>query len=872
MRPFTRRRGPSPDERLDRELQDHVERLVADLMARGMAEQDARRAARLELGGLDQTKEACRDVRPLHWLEQFGRDVRQGFRSFGRDWLFALSVTLILALGIGTTTAMFSVLQAVVLRALPYQDADRLAVVSTHLMLQDRPDGTSMANFLDWRAQSRTFAGMTFYRRTIVSNVTYAGPDAPQRVQEGLVGPEFFELLGTAPLLGRTFSRKEFDAKERVVVVSEGLWRERFGAAPDVSGRTLEIDGTDHTVIGVMPRAFHLPTPETRLWRPLSLLSMWPATQSVRDGDQFEVLGRLRPGVSFDDAQSEMRLIGARLREAYASNKNLDIRISPLFDRVVGSRTRRGVWLACAAVVCLLLIACATSGGLLAARTAKRRRELAVRWALGAGRARLARQLLAEAISLWAIASGAGALLAYLLIRLLLAYGPRTLPRVEDIGVNPAVLAVAFLGGFVVVMLCGTIPALVAAKTDPSSTLGTRDRSSAPGGRLQDVLVAMQIAGALVLLVGASLFAQSFLRAQREDPGYPAEHLLIVRLDLPGSRYPDRAAVSTFFREARDRIGRLPGVVAIGAITDFFIRRNADQWVTVRGRPAGRDEGSPRLAIEVVTPGFFRAMGIELVEGRDFTDADYEPGAPGVYIVSESLARRFWPGTSAVGKEIIGGERPPKDGRWNTVVGVVRDIRREGLDVAPILGAYTPAFPRGMDMTIRASTRLDNLIPAVRNTIRDIDRSLPITRLVPADGRLAERLEGRRFESQVLGAFSGMALLLAAAGLYALLAYQVALRTREIGIRSALGADRRMIVRMILGKGLRVASAGAVVGVAAAAGTARVLQGLLYETAALDPASYAGAAVFVLLVAATAAGLPAIRAARVSPMTALRAE
>ena len=868
MSPFAPRRHAA-EERLDRELRDHLERHVADLVAGGLSEPDARRRARLELGGLDQAKEACRDVRPLHWPEQFIRDVRQGFRSFRRERLFAGSVTLILALGLGTTVTMFSVLQAVVLRPLPYEDPRRLAVLSTHQILQDRPDGTSMPNLLDWRQQSRTFAGMTYYRRTSVSAVTYGGVDAPQRAQEGLVGPEFFQLLGTPPLHGRTFAHREFDAAERVVVLSEGLWRERFGGAQELSGLELEIDGRAHAVIGVMPATFQLPTGETRLWRPLSL-AVWPGTLTARGGDQFEVLGRLHRGVTFEEAQAEMRLIAARLREMHAVNANLDIRIAPLFDHVVSSRTRRGVWLAFAAVLCLLLIACATAGGVLAARTARRRRELAVRWALGAGRARLARQLLAEAISLWAVASGAGVLLAYWLIRLVLAYGPRTLPRIDEMGFDALVLAVAVLGGFLVVTLCGTVPALVAAKTDVTSAFGTREHSGAPAGRLQNVLVAAQIAGTFVLLVCAILFAQSFMRAQAENPGYPAENLLIVRLDLPRERYPDSAAIATFFREASHRLRRLPGVEAVGAMTDFFIRRHADQWVTVKGRPPGRQQGSPRLAIEGITPGYFQATGIELVEGRDFTDADYQPGAPGVYVVSESLARRFWPGESAVGKQIVGGESPPKDGRWHTVVGVVRDIRREGLDVAPILGAYVPAFPRGMDMTVRASTPVEHLIPAVRDGIRGIDPSLPLARMAAADGRLSERLAGRRFESQVLGAFSALALLLSAAGLYALLAYQVVLRTREIGIRSALGADRRTIVLMILKKGLRLAVAGAVVGSAAAAGGARVIQSLLYETAALDPLSYAAAVLFVLAIAAAAAGLPAIRAARVSPMTALR--
>ena len=372
-----------------------------------------------------------------------------------------------------------------------------------------------------------------------------------------------------------------------------------------------------------------------------------------------------------------------------------------------------------------------------------------------------------------------------------------------------------------------------------------------------------------MLLVGAVLFAQSFIRAQGEDAGYAAQE--------PGHRR-SRASESSVSRSCRDgkvfprsQRPRRPAAWrrGVGGITDFFIRRNAGQWVTIEGRAAARDEAKPRLTIEGVTPGYFRAVGIDLLEGRDFDERDYQPGAAGVFIVSEALAHRSWPGESAVGKRVVSGESPPKDGRWSTVVGVVRDIRREGLDVAPVLGAFIPAFPRGMDLTIRAATGLDTLIPAIRQELRSIDSRCQ-SRVATAHGQLSERLGARRFESQALGAFSGIALLLSAAGLYALLAYQVTLRRREIGIRSALGADRPLIVRMILGQGVRLALAGAAVGVAGAAASARVLQSLLYQTAALNAPSYAAAAVLVLLVAATAAWVPALRAARVSPMTALR--
>ena len=858
------------DEELDAELQFHIDRQIDDHVQEGLSREEARRRVQLEFGGLELTKDECRDVRPLRWLDDLMRDVPLGFRGLARDRLFTTSVSAILAVGIATSVTMFSVLNAVVLRPLPYARPGELATINTHLITQNRSDGTSMANLVDWREQSRTFASMTFFRRTVVTQVTFAGFDAPQRAQEGLVGPEFFDLLGTPALVGRTFSRQEFDRKDRVVVLSESLWREQFGGSESALGRKLTVGGEEHLIIGVMPRAFQLPSRETRLWRPLSVLPLWPGTLSIRDSDQFEVIGRLAPGVRFEEAAAEMQVIGARLRGAHAVNSNVDVRIVPLVDDVIGERTRRGVWLGVAAVLSLLAIACANAGGLLSARAARRRRELAVRSALGAGRARLVRQLLAENVVLWAVASAMGVFLAYALIQLLLAYGPRALPRMDEVRLDPAAVAVAFLAGLVVVFACGIVPALAAARADAGAAFSTRDQSSLPGHRVQDVLVAAQVAGALMLVVGAVLFAQSFLRAQREDPGYPAENLVIVPLDLPRERYLGRPAVMAFFREAGERIGRLPGVVAVGGITDFFIARNADQWVTIEGRPAGREAGAPRLAVEGVTPGYFRGAGSDLVEGREFEDRDYEDDAPGVYIVNETLARRFWPGQSAIGKRLVGGETPPKDGRWATVIGVVRDIRRESLDVTPIMLGFIPAFPRTMDLTIRVTRDAGPLIADVRSELRAIDPTVPFTQIFTANGRLSERLDGRRFETQVLGVFAAVAMLLAGAGLYALLAYQVALRTREIGIRSALGARRESIITLFLGRGLRLAGLGAVIGIGGAVSVARLLQSLLYETPAINLRGYVTAAAFMMLVAAIAAYVPARRAAGVSGITALR--
>jgi putative ABC transport system permease protein len=866
-------RKTSSEQRLDLELRDHIERQVADYVASGMSEPDARRRVRIEFGGLEQAKEHVRDVRPQQWVSELVRDVRVGCRGLRREPLFALSVTVILTVAIGASVAMFSVLHTVVLRALPYPRATELAMIRTHLMLQNQPDGTSLPNWFDWRRESKTFAGMTFYFRTAVSAVTFAGRDAPQRGQAGLVGPDFFEVVGTTPLLGRTPSPEEFNRRERVVVLSEGLWQEQFARSPDALGRTLVIEDEPHTIIGVMPNAFQIPSSDTRLWRPISVSPLWDIARISdldRAGDAFEVIGRLAPDRRFDDARAEMRLIAARLRDTYEGNKNLDVRVTPLFDYVVDEQAQRGVWLGFGAVVALLAIACTNVGGLLSVRAMRRRQEFAVRSALGAGRWRMIRQLLAESLVLWAFASAGGVALAYGLMRVLLLYGPRSIPRLEQLGLDAVAVAAALLGGLVVIIVCGTIPSLVATRTRRAAALATRDQSSPPRLRLQDGLVAAQIAGALVLLVGAVLFAESFLRAQAEDPGYAADNLMIVRIELPRTGYPDGASWARFFKEASARLQTLPGVVGVGATMDFFMRRNGDQNVTVEGRFVDPNAPRQRLTIEGVTPGFFDVAGIELVEGRVFDERDLAPGAAPVFIVNELMARQLWPGESAVGKRMVNGRQPRKDGRWDTVVGVVRNVRREGLDRRPFLTAYNPTNLRSYDLAIRSTTGVDGLIPAVRRELRAVDASVPLAQITTVRSRLSERLAGRRFQSQALGLFAAIALVLAAAGLYALLAYQVAMRTREIGIRSALGADRRSIVTMVFTHGVRLAGVGVTAGVVIAAASARLLQSLLYNTPAIEASSYAGAAIGMLLIAGTAACVPALRAARVSPMTALR--
>ena len=809
------------------------------------------------------TSRPLQRVRLLQWLHEAGRDIRLGLRALRREPAFAAAIVIILTIGIGATAAMLSVLQGMVLRPLPYPRADELALVRSHRIAQNQFEGSSIANMQDWRRQAKSFAAMSAYRRTSVSYAVLTGSDEPMRVREGLVDATFFDVVGVRPLAGRTFSASDFENEEAVVILSEGVWSERFGRAADVVGRTIGIDGRMHVVIGIMPASFRLPTADTRLWRPLSVTGRWwRQAQAVRDADAFEVIGRLAPGAVMDDAAAELAGIAEGLRQQHESNHGLDVRVLPLVDSVVPWSVRRGIWLAFASVLALLAIVGTNIGGLLTARALRRRREFAIRSALGASRSRLLRQLAAENVSLWCVAAAPGVLLAGGLLQVVAAAaGLSELPRVDEIALTAPVIVLAMIGSLLVVVVAGSVPALVASRPDAGVAFGSR--SAGPGRlRVQNTLVVAQIAGAMALMVTATLLSVSFVRAHEEDPGYRADGLAIVRIDRPVS--------SRFFLDAQDRLTRLPGVAGVGGITDFFVRRTPDQEVTAEGRALRDADGRfPKLVIDSVTPGYFSAMAIELREGRDFDERDVGPGAAPVVIVTDAMARRLWPGESAIGKRLTGGPRPPQDGRWSTVVGVVSDLRRERLDTAPILSVFMPRLLQNMDLTIRSATRADVLLPAIRQELRSLDPTLPLASLTTAERRLDAQLSSRRFESQVLGAFAAVSLALAAAGLYAMLAFQVGLRTREIGIRAALGAPESGIVAMFLGGGVRLAGIGIALGAAAAAASAKLLQNVLYQTAALDAVTYLGAAGVILIVAVGAAWWPARRAARVSPTLAL---
>ena len=860
---------------LDAELEATLAMMAAEQVARGVPRERALRMARIALGGIEPLKERCRDVRPLHWLDEVMRDVRLATRGLRRTPSFAAAVILMLGLGIGATVTVFSVLHAVVLRPLPYADPDTLAMVLTHNIAQNQPDGTAIPDAEDWRAQSESFTAFAYYRRTHVSQVTISDAEGPQRVQEGLVGPGFFELLGTPPLRGRAMTDADFARGERVVVISEGLWRDRFGAG-DVLGRSLAIDREDHVIVGVMPQAFQLPERETRLWRPLSATAWWSLARPVRDADGVVVIGRLGDGVSLEDAQAEMHTIAARLRREYPdTNANRGVRVVSLFDQVVGRSARAGVWVLFASVLSLLLIACANVGGLLVARASLRAREMAVRAALGAGRARLMRQLLVEGLMLAVPACAAGILFAYNLLPLLLTRTGLALPRFEQVEMSLPVLGFALTVGGVALVAFAGLPALVVSRPSPVALIG-RASARATGGqgkRLEPLLVVGQLGFAFVLLAGAALMIQSLTRAAAEDPGFPGRELIVVSLDLPRATYPDGPSIEAFYQEAIERLSRLPGVSSVGAMRDFFIRQNPDLRIVADGGAYGIDDGrAPRLMSDSVTLGYFEAMGIPILEGRDFTEHDLGNGMAPVAIVDVTMARAFWPGQSAIGKRWRSVQAAEEGAPWITVVGVVAGMRRQGLDVAPIPSVFLPNVSRRMDVSVRTATSPSALVPAVRQQIREIDETLPLAAATILEEHLDAGLGGRRLEAELLGFFAAMAMLLSALGLYSLLAHHVAVRTREIGVRTTLGAAPRQILAMVVGRGARFTLVGLAVGLLAAVGVTRSMQSLLYGTSALDPASYAAAVGLLLAVGIAACAGPAARAVAVDPAVALRSE
>jgi putative ABC transport system permease protein len=814
------------------------------------------------------------------FLDGIAHDVRDAIRSLSKAPGFVTVVVLTLAVGVGATTAIFGVLHAVVLRDLPYRDSDRLALIWTLNIRQNIRDGVSFLNFRDWKEQSRGFEDMAVFRRPEFTVATITGGQEPERIHVALVGPGFFRVLGSSALEGRTLDDSPGAPADRPVVISHGLWRQRFAGDASVVGRPIEIDGMTGVVVGVMPVDFAFPAANVRAWLPISVqmdLARAAANPRSRGGDPLVTIGRLSPGHSLRSARAEMDVIAERLRTAYPDdNADRGVLIEPLREHLLGPRTERALWLLLGAVALVLLIACANVTNLTLARGAARRHEFSLRAALGASRTRLIRQTLIESLLLCGLAAGAGMFIASLAAAALRTLASTALPRLDTMQLGPVVLGFALA-----VSLCGVVasllPALRLSAVSGSIAIaeaGPRATGGLHARRLRRGLVVSEIALSVVLLSGAGLLVRSFLRVQAADRGYDSGHMLLLQVDLP-RKYDGQARKADYFRNAFDRIKTLPGVTAAGAVDDFFVSRHGDLRVVVEGGPPP-GPAAPRLIRNRVIPGYFEAAGIPLLEGRFLQDGDLvedlDREQPKAVVINDAMARQFWAGASPVGKRIVFGSNPGPGAPWARVVGVVADMRREGLDRPDFPCIFSPGFGSQMDVVVRTTGDPVAMRDAVRAQLLAVDPDVPPYGVVGVEQRLGETVAVRTLQTLLLATLAMAALVLAVIGVYGLIRQSVASRTQEIGVRMALGATRLSIVRLVLGTALAPAVAGLGIGLAAAVVLRSTISVFLYETSPSDPVTFV-VVPLVLLFASIAACLPTARlAALLDPSAVLRGE
>ncbi|HYT65328.1 MAG TPA: ABC transporter permease [Vicinamibacterales bacterium] len=803
-------------------------------------------------------------------------DIQYALRNIAKKPLFYSVVILTIALGIGANAAIFTVVNGVLLQPLPYPHPERLMMVWTHNPRQgfDKDVGT-YPNFEDWRRASQSFERMSAYRG---ASVTLTGSGDPAQIRGARVTHEFFETMGVAPLQGRAFSSVNGQAGgERVVIVAYGLWMRRLGADASIIGRRILLDGVPHEVIGVMPASFKHPA-DAELWMPLAPVGEFQALFGARGSYWLTIIGRLKPGVTRVAAQSEMDAIAGHLEKEHPSNAGIGIRLVTMREELVGD-VKRPLLILLGAVCFVLLIACANVANLLLTRAASRQRELAIRAALGADRGRLVRQLLTESVVLGLLGGAAGLMLAALSTDLLQALAPAELPRLADITIDRQVLAYTAGASVFTSLLFGLVPALHASRRDSGGHLKEGGRTGTDGrrgGRVRAALAVGELAIALMLLVGAGLLIRSFIALNSEDPGFATRGVLALRFHLPAAVYGKPARITGFYEQLIERLDALPGVESAAAGSSLLLPRlPASASISIEGRPPlPADARNIPVPYDSVTPEYFSTLQIPLRRGRRFTRAD---GAQSqrVVMVNEAFARRFFPGEDPLGRRVT-FEDPSQPGtRWQTIVGVVADTKRGGFEREPWAETYFPMRqspdPQAF-VLLRTTGDPVTLIAAAQAAVWSIDRNQAIASIRTVPELLAQRELNRRFTTLLLGVFASIALVLAITGTYGVIAHGTAQRTQEIGIRIALGADRRMILRMVLLGGLGIAATGLAIGVFGALALTHVLSGLLFGVSARDPLTFVVVPGALLVVALAACWIPARRAMQVEPVTALRGD
>ncbi|MEZ5317520.1 MAG: ABC transporter permease [Vicinamibacterales bacterium] len=796
-------------------------------------------------------------------------DMRAAWRGLRRHPGQALVAVVTLMVAVGAATAVFTVVNAVILTPLPYPHSDRLALVRDASPPRFPFFSVSPGRFVEWQRRARTFDGLAATTGAS-ANLTGAGED-PERLRLAQASANLFDVLGVSPLRGRTFTAEEDrDGGPRAIILSEGLWRSRFGGRDDVIGRTITVGDLPTTVVGVMPASFQYPSDTTRAWVPLALSE----EDRQRYGSHYlRVVGRLRDGETVASARDDLRHAAEALAQEHpSSNESWTVLVDGLHDYTIRD-VRGALLLLVAAGAGVLLIACANVAGLLLARGADRQREIAVRSALGADRLRLMRPLFFESLLLGAAGAAGGVLVGLATLRALLATSWARVPRFEDVSLDPVVLAFAVALAVLTPVLFGLLPALQASRTSATGALvaGGRSHASTLRRGTRSWLIVGEVALAVMLVTGSALLLRSLDRLLDVTPGFQPDHVLSVGVSLPESRYPTPEARTAFFRDLLERTGRIPGVERAAQTQVLPFVGDYVASLEIDDQPTPPNSQPPTSNFYAVSPGYFDALGIRLLRGRDFTDADRAEG-PRVAIVSRQLAERLFPGVDALGHHIRVSQGPRRD--FAEIVGVVDDVQVYGLDADMTLQIYEPAAQHGYftltALVLRTATPPATVVASVRRVMRDLDPDLPVdTPLLLAD-EVAASTAPRRFTAALLGGLAGVALLLAAVGIYGLVSFSVGRRVQEFGVRMALGAAPGTIMRLVLGEGLRLAAAGVGLGLVGALLAGRVMQSLLFHVSARDPIALAGAALVIVAAAALACYSPARRALRVSPVTALR--
>ncbi|MFN2567519.1 MAG: ADOP family duplicated permease [Gemmatimonadaceae bacterium] len=861
---------PPVEQEVDSELTFHLEMRTREYVARGMDPDAARTEALRRFGNVDRINATCRDIgrrrdvemRRTELLAELRQDFTYALRYLRTNPAFGLAAVLTLALGIGASTTIFGIANAVLLRPLPFRQPEQLVRIWETNPSSDQ-FSASDPNYLDWRARTRSFAEMAAYRW---GSMNLVGSGEPEQLTVIGVTHTLFPLLGVSTRHGRTFTADEDrpGGATRVVVLTDGLWQRRFGGDPGVVGRTLTLDGRPYTVIGVMPAGLRF-LDDAELWYPLA-----PDPTSNRSNHTLGVVARLRPGVTLDQASADMRSVARQLAQQYPeSNGEWGVRLASFRDWLIGPEVRDRIVALLVAVGLLLLMACVNVANLLLARASTRRREMGVRAALGAGRGRIARQLLTEGMTLSVLGALVGVALAAVAMPVLRRVGGDAVPRLDEMSLDWPVVAFAVAASVTTGLLFGLAPAVHASRAALHDVLRSGTRVAGTG-RLRGTLVVGSIALAMLLLVGAGLVATSFVRLMRVDPGFDPEHVLVASISLPPERYPNDQ-IAAFHEQAMARINAVPGIRAAGMINIApFSGGSTAIPFTVVGRPPARPGEYSQAAWRSVTPGYFEALGIRLRRGRLLEESDAAKGPP-VIVISDSMARAFWPGEDPIRRQI----QTQGSQRAFTVVGVVTDVRTQTLGDEPepvMYFSYRQVSWRSMWLVVRAVGAPASVAGAVRREIWAIDRTLPIANVQPLEELVSEVAAQPRLTMMIFGLFASAALALAVIGVYGVVAYSVSQRTREFGVRMALGAQPARIVRGVLRHGLGLAAFGIAIGLAAAYALTRFIAAILYGTEPTDVVTYAGVSLLLAACAALASLAPARRASRVDPVQALRYE